>query len=258
MAKTEAMRRNGMVSFSFHAPATSVKAELAHADTRRALIGEFLGSLLFVILGAGTVILTGGMLGERLGSSRLLVVALAQGLAYLLLVAAMLPVSGGHLNPAVTFAMMLARKINPTRGGMYIVSQCLGAMAGALMLTLIIPHGTQGNLGGHGLGAGVSIAGGLTAEVVVTFMLVSAFLHATMGGARPATLGMAAIGLTSVLGYLFAMPLTGASMNPARSLGPAFVTGAWREHWIFWAGPLIGALLAAVAHHSMARRNGRH
>jgi MIP family channel proteins len=257
MARTEAVRRNGMISFSFHAPATSVKAELAAADTRRALIGEFLGSLLFMILGAGTVILTGGMLGERLGSARLLVVALAQGLAFLLLVAAMLPISGGHLNPAVTFAMMLAKKMNPTRGGMYVVAQCVGAVAGALMLTLIIPHGTQGTLGAHGLGAGVSVAGGLTAEVVVTFMLVSAVLNATMGGSRPATLGLAAIGLTSVLGYLFAMPLTGASMNPARSLGPAFVSGAWKDHWIFWAGPLVGAMLAAVAHHSLARGNGR-
>ena len=258
MARTEPVRRNGMISFSFHAPATSVKAELAAADTRRALIGEFLGSLLFMILGAGTVILTGGMLGERLGSARLLVVALAQGLAFLLLVAAMLPISGGHLNPAVTFAMMLAKKMNPTRGGMYVVAQCVGAVAGALMLTLIIPHGTQGTLGAHGLGAGVSVAGGLTAEIVVTFMLVSAFLNATMGGSRPATLGLAAIGLTSVLGYLFAMPLTGASMNPARSLGPAFVSGAWKDHWIFWAGPLVGAMLAAVAHHSLARGNGRH
>src|SRR5881396_709164 len=126
MAKTEAVRRNGMVHFTVRAPAT-VRAELAAADTRRALLGEFLGSLLFMILGAGTVILTGGMLGERLGSARLLVVALAQGLAFLLLVAAMLPISGGHLNPAVTFAMMLAKKMNPTRGGMYVVAQCVGA-----------------------------------------------------------------------------------------------------------------------------------
>src|SRR3989442_15791758 len=101
MARTEAVRRNGMISFSFHAPATSVKAELAAADTRRALIGEFLGSLLFMILGAGTVILTGGMLGSGLGSGRLLVVPLAQGLAFLLIVGAVLSMCAVHFNTAV-------------------------------------------------------------------------------------------------------------------------------------------------------------
>src|SRR5213080_326211 len=155
MAKTEAVRRNGMVHFTVRAPAT-VRAELAAADTRRALLGEFLGSLLFVILGAGTVIVTGGILGEKLGSARLLVLALAQGLAFLMLVAATMPMSGGHLNPAVTFAMMIARKMNVTRGAMYMVMQCLGAVAGALVLTLIMPQGTHGNLGAHGLGGNVS------------------------------------------------------------------------------------------------------
>ena len=256
MAKTEAVRRNGMVHFTVRAPAT-VRAELAAADTRRALLGEFLGSLLFVILGAGTVIVTGGMLGEKLASARLLVLALAQGLAFLMLVAATMPMSGGHLNPAVTFAMMIARKMNVTRGAMYMVMQCLGAVAGALVLTLIMPQGTHGNLGAHGLGGNVSIAGGLTTEIVVTFMLVSAFMTATMGGSRPAALGLAAIGLTSVLGYLFATPLTGASMNPARSFGPAFVSGVWHEQWIFWAGPRVGGMLAALAHQALVRGNGR-
>jgi MIP family channel proteins len=256
MAKTEAVRRNGMVHFTMPAPAT-VRAELAAADTRRALLGEFLGSLLFVVLGAGTVIVTGGMLAERLSSARLLVLALAQGLAFLMLVAATLPLSGGHLNPAVTFAMMVARKMNLTRGAMYMMVQCMGAVAGALVLTLIMPQGTHGNLGAHGLGANVSIAGGLTTEIVVTFMLVAAYMTATMGGSRPAALGLAAIGLTSVLGYLFALPLTGASMNPARSFGPAFVSGVWHEQWIFWAGPLVGGMLAALAHQALVRGNGR-
>ena len=256
MAKTEAVRRNGMVHFTVRAPQT-VRAELAAADTRRALLGEFLGSLLFLVLGAGTVIVTGGMLGEKLASARLLVLALAQGLAYLMLVAATMPMSGGHLNPAVTFAMMVARKMNVTRGAMYILAQCAGAVAGALVLTLIMPQGTHGNLGAHGLGPNVSIAGGLTTEIVVSFMLVSAYMAAMMGGSRPAALGLAAIGLASVLGYLFAMPLTGASMNPARSFGPAFVTNAWHDQWIFWAGPLVGGALAALAQQSLVRGHGR-
>src|SRR2546421_5222374 len=118
MAKTEAVRRNGMVHFTVRAPAT-VRAELAAADTRRALVGDFLGSLLFVILGAGTVIVTGGMLGEKLASARLLVPAPARGLAFLMLAAATMRMWGVHPTPAVTFAMMIARKMNVTRGAMY-------------------------------------------------------------------------------------------------------------------------------------------
>jgi len=197
------------------------------------------------------------LLGEKLESARLLTIALANGLAFLLLVGAMLPISGGHLNPAVTFAAMLARKFDVTKGILYIVVQCAGAVAGALLLTIIIPAGTHGNLGAHGLGARVSVAGGLTAEIVLTFMLVSAVMATTMGGSRPVALGLAAIGLASTLGYLFAVPLTGGSMNPARSFGPAFVTGVWKDHWIFWIGPLVGGALAAFAHQALARADRR-
>jgi len=257
MAKTLALRRNGVVTFTFRAPATTLKAELASAETRRALLGEFLGSLLFVVLGAGTVIVTGGLLGEKLASARLLVIALAHGLAFLLLVAATLPISGGHLNPAITFAAMLTRQISVTKGLFYMVAQCAGAVAGALLLMLIIPAETYGTLGAHRLGPNVTVAGGVTTEIVLTFMLVSAVLATTMGGSRRAALGLAAIGLTGILGYLFAVPLTGGSMNPARSFGPAFVTGVWRDHWILWIGPLVGGALAAFVHPSMVRADRR-
>src|SRR5256885_3140919 len=144
MAKTEALHDRGMVVVKLRSPATTVKDELASAEARRALMGEFLGSLLFVVLGAGTVAITAGMMAERLDSARLLVIALAHGLAFTLLVAAMLPISGGHLNPAVTFAAMVARQINFAKGILYMVAQCAGAVAGALLLTLVMPVGTYG------------------------------------------------------------------------------------------------------------------
>jgi len=252
MAKSEALHDRGMVVLKLRSPATTVKDELASAEARRALMGEFLGSLLFVIFGAGTVAITGGMLAERLDSARLLVIALAHGLAFMLLVAAMLPISGGHLNPAVTFAAMVGRRMSFTKGVLYIVAQCAGAAAAALVLTFVIPAGTQGTLGAHALAAKVSLGGGLLTEVVVTFMLVSAMLATAMGPARPAALGLAAIGLTCVLTMLFAGPLTGGSMNPARSFGPAFVMGAWKDQWIFWIGPLAGGALAACVHELFA------
>jgi len=255
MAKSEVMHDRGMVVVKLRSPATTVKDELASAEARRALMGEFLGSLLFVMFGAGMVALTGGMLAERLDSARMLVIALAHGIAFMLLVAATLPISGGHLNPAVTFAEMVARRMSFTKGVLYMMSQCGGAVAGALLLTLVIPAGAYGNLGANGLALKVTLGGGLTTEIVVSFMLVSAMLATTMGTSRPAALGLAAVGLTCVLAQLFALPLTGASMNPARSFGPALVTGMWKDQWIFWVGPLAGAALAACVHELFASRD---
>src|ERR1043166_171820 len=127
MAKSEVLQDRGMVVVKLRSPATTVKDELASAEARRALMGEFLGSLLFVIFGAGTVAITGGVLAERLRPPRRLRLALAHGVAFMLLVAAMMPISGGHLNPAVTFAAMVGRRMSFTKGVLYIVAQCAGA-----------------------------------------------------------------------------------------------------------------------------------
>ena len=256
MAKSEALSDRGMVVVKLRSPATTVKHELASAEARRALMGEFLGSLLFVIFGAGTVAVTGGLLGERLDSARLLVVALAHGIAFMLLVAAMQPISGGHLNPAVTFAAVVARRMSATRGGLYMLAQCAGAVAAAFILTVVIPS-SAGTFATQALAPRVSLGGALMLEIIVTFMLVSAMLATVIAPARPAALGLAAIGLTCVLAHLFAGPLTGASMNPARSFGPAFVSGSWKYQWIFWIGPLAGAALAACVHELFFTRDKR-
>jgi aquaporin-4 len=257
MAKSEVLHDRGMVVVKLRSPATTVKDELASAEARRALMGEFLGTLLFVIFGAGTVAITGGMLAERLESARMLVIALAYGIAFMLLVAATLPISGGHLNPAVTFAEIVGRRMSLTKGVLYMLAQCGGAVAGALVLTLVIPSGAYGSLGASALGLKVTLGAGLTTEIVVSFMLVSAMLATTVGASRPAMVGLAAVGLTCVLAQLFALPLTGASMNPARSFGPALVMGSWKDQWIFWVGPLAGAALAACVHELFSPRDKR-
>jgi MIP family channel proteins len=257
MAKSEVMHDRGMVVVKLRSPATTLKDELASAEARRALMGEFLGSLLFVLFGAGMVALTGGYMAERLDSARLLVIALAHGVAFTLLVAATLPISGGHLNPAVTFAAMVSRRTSFAKGLLYMVAQSAGAVAGALLLTLVIPAGAYGNLGANMLGLKVSLGSGLTTEIVVTFVLVSAMLATSMTMSRPAAAGLAVVGLTCVLAHLFAVPLTGGSMNPARSFGPAFVTGAWKDQWIFSVGPLAGAALAACVHELFAPHDKR-
>ena len=248
MATKAQSHANGVVTFTLRSPAVSVKDELGSHATRRALFGEFLGTLLFVLFGAGVVVATAGLLGEKLTSARLLTIALAQGMAFPLFMLAMVRVSGGHLNPAVTFAAMINREMTVTRAAIYIVAQCAGAVGGAYLLTLIVPGATQAGLGVHGVAAKVTTTGALLTEAVLTFVLVSAVLATTRGALRPASLGFLAIGLSATAGYLFGTPITGASMNPARSFGPALVAGVWTEHWLFWIGPLVGALMAGLVY----------
>jgi aquaporin TIP len=221
--------------------AMAIQAELTSKDGRRALSAEFLGTLLFLVFSAGTMAVTGGLLAERMTSARLLVVALAHGLAYLIFVAAALPISGGHLNPAVTLAALMAKQIGAARAILYMVVQCAGAVAGALLLMVMIPASMHGSLGADMLAARVSVAGGVVTEIVLTSVLVAAVLAAARG-ASP--MRLAVIGLVVVLGELLGGPLTGASMNPARSFGPALVAGVWSNHWVYWLGPFVGAAVA--------------
>lgn len=217
-------------------------------STWRAALAEFFATLLFVFLGAGTVVVTGGLLKEGLTSARLVAIALAHGLAITLLVAATAKLSGGHINPAVTFGALLTGKINLSKAVAYVVAQLLGATVGAFLLKGAIPAAAQGSLGAHGLGAGVSAGAGLLAEVVLTFALVFVVFATTMDPKGLGHLAPAAIGLTVLVDHLMGVPVTGASMNPARSFGPALAAGVWDNHGIYWIGPLIGGGLAALVY----------
>jgi len=220
----------------------------------RATVAEFIATLLFIFLGAGTVVVTGGLMKEGLTSARLVAIALAHGLAIALLVAATAKISGGHINPAITFGALVTGKIRPPQAMMYVGAQLAGAVVGAWMLTLVIPAAARGNLGAHSLGAGISAGGGLVAEIVLTFALVFVVFAVAMDPKGLGHLAPAAIGLTVLVDHLFGVPVTGASMNPARSFGPALVAGAWNSHWIYWIGPLAGGALAAWVYESLFLR----
>ena len=214
----------------------------------RATAAEFIATLLFIFLGAGTVVVTGGLIKEGLTSARLVAIALAHGLAIALLVSATAKISGGHINPAVTFGALITGKINRQRAIMYVIAQLVGAVVGAWLLTLVIPAAAQGNLGAHGLGAGITAGGGLVAEIVLTFALVFVVFATAMDPKGLGHLAPLAIGFTIVVDHLFGVPVTGAGMNPARSFGPALVAAAWDTHWIYWVGPLVGGGLAALVY----------
>ena len=220
--------------------------EFTSIEAWRASFIEFLAAALFVFLGAGSVIVTGSLTDGELTVPRLLTIAFAHGLAIAFLAFATANVSGGHMNPAVTFAAVMTKKITGARGMMFVAAQLAGAVIGALMLLATIPDAADTNLGAHALGSDVSITMGLIMEIVVTLILVFVIFATAVDPGGIAPLAPLAIGLTVLVDHLVAIPITGASMNPARSFGPALVSGEWANHWIYWLGPMLGGAFAGV------------
>lgn len=224
------------------------RGELKSLEAWRTTFAEFIATLLFVFLGAGSVIITGTLTGGELTATRLVIIALAHGLAISLLVFATAHISGGHLNPAVTFAAMLTNRISAARGLMFIVAQVVGAVVGVLLLLATIPDAANTNLGAHSLGPGVSIGMALLMEIVLTFVLVFVVFATAVDPGGMGNLAPIAIGLAVLVDHLVAVPITGASMNPARSFGPALVAGEWANHWVYWVAPLLGGAIAGFVY----------
>ena len=222
------------------------KEEFASIEAWRATAVEFLAAAIFVFLGAGSVVITGSLTDGALTVPRLFSIALAHGLAIAFLAFATANISGGHMNPAVTVAAVLTNKMSGARGLMFVFGQMAGAVIGALLLLATIPDAADSNLGAHALGPDVSISMGLVMEIVVTCVLVFVIFATAVDPGGIAPLAPLAIGLAVLVDHLAAIPITGASMNPARSFGPALVSGEWADHWIYWLGPLIGGGIAAV------------
>jgi len=227
----------------------------------RGAISEFSATLMFVFLGTGAVIGTKATLGEsEIQIPSLTVIALAHGFAIMVLVYAVGEISGGHINPAVTWACLVTHRISLLRALTYIVSQLVGAIVGSALLKSIIPPDFQFGMGCHSLNPLLTPAQGFGAEVIFTFIFIfivfataispfaGKFSPLSSGGGReygPGKLTPFVVGMTILVLHTVGIPLTGASMNPARSFGPAVVRGIWDNHWIYWLGPLIGSTGAA-------------
>ena len=125
-------------------------------------------------------------------------------------------------------------------------AQLIGATIAALLLAAVMPDASEGGVGAHALGSGISAGAGLVVEMILTFILVFVIFATAMDPKRPSHLAPIAIGLTVMVDSLVGGPLTGASMNPARSFGPALVSGEWADHWVFWVGPILGGIAAAL------------
>ena len=215
------------------------------------LIAEALGTLILVLFGCGAAVIAGPAIGFT-------GIALAFGLAIVAAAYGLGAISGAHLNPAVSLGMVAAGRMSVGDFIGYAVAQIIGATLGAGILYLIASgkadYTIAGNgLGQNGYGAGYlgeySLSAALIFEAVMTFIFVTVILGATATGAPGATAGLA-IGLTLAAIHLVGINVTGVSVNPARSIGPALFVGgkAMADLWVFIVAPLAGGLLAGLAH----------
>jgi aquaporin TIP len=221
--------------------------EATHPDSIRATIAEFIATAIFVFAGEGSILALDKIYGDTVGTtaSTLMVIALAHALSLFAAVASSMNVSGGHVNPAVTFGALLGGRISVLRAFFYWVAQLLGAVVASLLLRLV----TAGmRPAGFFVASGVGAGHAVVLEIVLTFGLVYT-VYATAIDPKRGSLGTIAplaIGLIVGANILVGGPFSGAAMNPARAFGPALVGWRWRNHWIYWVGPFLGGGLAGL------------
>ncbi len=222
-------------------------------DAWRHFAAEFIGIFALVFVG-GAAIMASTMSNNTNG---LLVASLAHGIILAVMVTATMRISG-HLNPAVTIAFLAARRIEPAMAAVYVIAQLLGAAIAAYALKAIFPAdvATATHLGGQSVAPGLSTLQATLCEAIATFFLVFVVFGTAVDPAAPKVGGFA-IGLTVAADILAIGPLTGGSMNPARSFGPAAVSGVLEGQSIYWLGPIIGGVAAALLYDGLFLRRGR-
>ncbi len=212
-------------------------------------LAELIGTGVLVLMGCGSAVIAGDYIG-------FMGISFAFGLSVLAMVYAIGSVSGCHINPAITVAMLAAGKISGKDAAWYVVAQCIGAIIGAGMLLAIATGNADFSLAKDGLGqngfgahspAGYSLAACFLAEVVLTAVFLFVVFGSTHEKAPKGFAGLS-IGLTLALIHLVGIPITGTSVNPARSLGPAVLVGgdALSQLWVFIVAPILGGLIAAI------------
>lgn len=223
----------------------------------KVFVAEVIGTAILVLFGCGAAVLMGAQIG-------MMGVAFAFGLAIVAAAYGIGPISGAHLNPAVSLGAFLAGRLSGGALGVYVAAQVLGAIAGAAVL-YVIASGQAGfdiavnGLGQNGFGPGYlgeySLTSALVFEAVMTFLFVTVILGATQEKAPAAMAGLA-IGLTLAAIHLVGINVTGVSVNPARSIGPAIFVGgaALADLWVFIVAPLAGGAVAGLLHRAGVTR----
>jgi aquaporin Z len=219
-------------------------------DNMKKYLSEFIGTFTLVLFGCGTAVVAGAQVG-------FLGIAFAFGFALIAMAYCIGPISGCHINPAVSVGVFAAGRMNAKDLLWYIVSQCLGAIAAASVLSVILSGRmggydvAAGGLGQNGWGPGYlgeySLGSALLFELVASFLFITVILGSTSKGAHTQIAGLA-IGITLVVIHILGIPITGVSVNPARSLGPALIVGgkALSQLWMFLVVPTVAGILSGI------------
>jgi aquaporin Z len=218
-------------------------------DSSKKYVAELVGTFVLVFMGCGSAVLAGKYIG-------FVGIAFAFGLSVLVMVYAIGGISGCHINPAISISMLASGKMKAKDAAIYVVMQCLGAVIAATVLYAVALGKPGYSLAVNGLGqngygvaspGGFSMLSGFVAEVILTFIFLLV-IYGSTSKAVPKGFAGIPIGLSLVLIHLVGIPITGTSVNPARSLGPAVIVGgvALSQLWLFWVAPIIGGLLAAA------------
>lgn len=219
--------------------------EATHPDTLKAGLAEFISTLIFVFAGSGSGIAYNKLTDNGAATpSGLIAASIAHAFALFVAVSVGANISGGHVNPAVTFGAFVGGNITFLRGIVYIIAQLLGSIVASLLLVFV----TGFSVPAFALSEGVGIGNALVLEIVMTFGLVYT-VYATAVDPKKGDIGTIAplaIGFIVGANILLGGAFTGASMNPAVSFGPAVVSWSWSNHWIYWVGPLVGGGLAGL------------
>ena len=210
------------------------------SQTRRA-VAELLGTFGLVFFGAGAVVTSGT------GGFGLLGVALVHAIVLSVMISSTMAVSGGHLNPAVTLGFLATRRIDARNAAIYIVAQLIGAALAGLAIKALLPGPmVRASIAGTPQLAGtITVPLAIGMEALLTFFLVSAVFGTCVNSEAP-RIGGFGIGLTLFFDIMVGGTFTGAAMNPARAFGPALTSGVWTGHAVYWIGPIIGGVLAAL------------
>lgn len=210
----------------------------------RRLLAEAIGTFALVFIGAAVVVVNGGFPNSGIG---LLGIALAHALVLSVMVTATMNISGGQLNPAVTFALLLVRRIDAVSAVAYIVTQLAAATLAAFLVQQLLPGAAvkEALVGAPAIADSITLGQAIGIEIILTFFLMSAVFGTAISPQAPRVGGFG-IGLVLLFDILVGGPLTGAVMNPARAFGPALIAGEWTGHIAYWIGPIVGAVLAAI------------
>jgi MIP family channel proteins len=220
-------------------------------NNKNTALAEFLGTFFLCFAGIAAILSATPTVG---GGGGLVAIALAHGLALSVAVNAFGGISGAHFNPAVTAGMLATRRIAGGLAGIYIVAQLAGATVAAALCNAIFPTAavTEAMLGIPLPAAWATAGTVLTVEFILTFLLIVAiFGTAVDERGKAVKIGGFGIGLTVAFDILAGGPVTGASMNPARSFGPALVAGHWAWHWAYWVAPILGGVAGALVYHHL-------